>query len=476
MGLGGTGTAHIEGPTASFWNPANLMIRSGPGSFHISIGNSALSLSPLLPDQSVRNSLSNFADSYLSYKKGSAAISDRQQKLILQNFYGDRKLLAHHRQNASIMIAGALWQQPNHALSIAIRGRYGSNNTVGRGWYDKEFLPQKGQLIRDFSLTQRRMELYELALGYAQELTFINGLLPGLNKLYIGITPKFIVAASHFSADYKAQYRKDKNDDASVSYISKFDLTGSGRNSRAVADYRISGKAHQAINNHLSDGYQFKPTGYGLGFDFGLNYVIPLSSQHSRFDSPHRTGQSLRIAFSINDIGAIRFHDDFLKLSAPKDSTHISYQAPINRNFGGAEGQFISFLDQASSLPNPLLTANEKATTSQAVLLPSSINAGILLDLASFKLTGDLTLGLNDTAFTSNTVDVRLGMEVRPVRQIPIRLGTVFAKETPPRIAFGTGLETKYWDFTVSGQTLVQQGFSKTVFSGAAFGGLQLHF
>ena len=477
LGLGNTGTAHIEGPSATSWNPANLMIQSRAGSFHLTVGNSALSFSPLFPNQPIGEQLSSVLDSYLPYQTDSQNITDQQRESILQNHYGDNALQSSHRQRAKMMLAGALWQRPNYAFSVTLRARYGSNNTVGRGWYDDTFITQENQNIRDFTLTQRRMELYELAFGYAQELTFVNGLLPGLNKLYVGITPKFIAATSHFSAQYKGQNIRDKDNSLSSSYfISQFNLVSSGNSTQAVNSYRKTGDAQQAIDDHLTDRYRFRPNGYGLGFDFGLNYVIHLDNKAVNVQNKHKTNKSLRIAFSLNDIGAVRFHNDFIELSTVRDSTQTPYQPPINSAFIGAEGQYINYFDRASSLPNALTNATNKAATNKTVLLPSSINTGILLDLSRFKFAGDLTVGLANTAFTTNNVALHLGMEIRPIHQVPLRFGTTLAKESPLSIGFGTGVETKYWDFTVSGQALLENGLSDTAVSGGAFGGFQFHF
>ena len=477
LGLGNTGTAHIEGPAATSWNPANLMIQSRSGSFHLTLGNSALSFSSIFPNRPIGEQFSSVLDRYLPYKIDSQDITDQQRESILQRNYGKNGLQSSHRQRADVMIAGALWQQSDYAFSVTLRARYGSNNTVGRGWYDDTFVSQKDQNIRDFTLTQRRMELYELAFGYAQELTFVNGLLPGLNKLYIGITPKLIAATSHFSARYKGQYIRDENNSlSSSSFVSEFSLTSSGSNSRTVNSYRKSENAQQAIDNHLTGQYRFKPNGYGLGFDFGLNYVIQLGHSSTSFQSQHKTNKSLRIAFSLKDIGAVRFHDDFIELSSVPDSIQTQYQPPVNSAFIGAEGQYLDYLSRVSLFPNPLLNAKKQSSTNKTVLLPSSINTGILLDLSRVKFAGDLTIGLANTAFTTNNVALHLGMEVRPFHQIPIRLGTTLAKKTPLRIGFGTGLETKYWDFTVSGQALLENGLSETSVSGGAFGGFQFHF
>src|SRR5699024_1613430 len=305
---------------------------------------------------------------------------------LLDMHYGDKRLLSSHQQQADILLAGALWRKENHSISIGLRARYGSSIQVGRGWYDSDFIKKKSHGIRDFSLIQQRSERYELAIGYAQELTFINGLLPGTNKLYIGITPKIIIAGPYFNAQYDARSLHE-NDKAiqpiEAKFANEFHLQSSGRYSRAIQQYRQYGWPQRSIDTHLSNGYSFKPNGYGLGFDFGLNFLIPLDNNIAEGND-----KSIRVGLSLNDIGAIRYHEDPLRINFSPDTSMTFQQSSVNRVFTGSAGQYLSFLDHASSLPNPILEPAPPSGDSYTSLLPASVNAGILLDMKVIKLMG----------------------------------------------------------------------------------------
>ena len=475
LGLSGSGMAYISGPEATFWNPANLMIADRPGRFHLSVGTGAFSFDPVFPESSVRTQLASYRRAYRPYKPGSFQISkDRRQK-ILEMHYPGNTLLSTHRQQADLLLAGALWKTEHYSLSIALRGRYGSTFKVGRGWYDGSSIQDGQQHIRDFSLIQRRSELYELAIGYAREFTFVNGLLPGANTLYIGITPKFIVAGPHLNARYDARYLQETDEDIQPvfnTFSAEFKLQSSGSHGQAFRQYRQNGRAQQAIDDNFSSSYSFKPTGYGIGFDFGLNYVIPLG--YRNFGD--QASKSLRIGLSFNDIGAVRYHKQPFTLESERDTTKAALQAPVQQMFTGAGGQYINYLHRASSLPNPLLTADSPSEQSYTALLPTSINTGLLLDLKHLKLMGDLAIGLDNTAFSSKNIILNLGMEARLLKQIPIRLGTTLAKNRPFTLGLGTGLETRNWDFNLGTTLLLQSHSPEAYFTGGAFGGLQLHF
>ncbi|SMO42272.1 DUF5723 family protein [Fodinibius sediminis] len=479
IGLGGGGTAYLNGPETTFWNPANLMISDRPGNFHIGIGQSALQYKPVLAGRSLQHQLSNFIDGYQPYERKAVRISPWKQNRILNTHFPDHTLRSQNSQRADMVLAGALWQRKDYALSIALRARYASMTTTGRGWYDDRFIEQNDRQVRDFTLSQRRSEFYELAVGYAQEFTFINGLIPRLNKLYIGISPKIILAGPTFQADYKAQYLREDKPGIRHTFISDFKLHSSGNFSRLISDYLQVQNPRDAVRQNLSWDYQFQPTGYGVGFDFGFNYVIPLNG-----NSPASAGstsrpplhKSLRLAFSLNDIGAIRYYDQPLALSSPADTAHADLQASSNTIFVGTGGQYINHLHQAKLLPNPLLAAPQRSENNYTSLLPTSLNAGLLLDLSQLRFMGDISLGLNNSAFTKSGLSAQLGAEFRPVQQVPIRLGTRFAAEQPFQMGFGTGIETEHWDFAISARALFYRESSQTTIGSGAFGGLQLHF
>ncbi|WP_372637309.1 DUF5723 family protein [Fodinibius sp.] len=479
MGLGGGGTAYLNGPEATYWNPANLMIQGHPGQFHLEIGQGAIQFQPLRSSRSLSQQFANFLDGYQPYTQVAADISPKQQGSILNTHFSENKLQSLNQQRADLILAGAIWQQRDYALSVALRARYASTIKTGRGWYEDEFTEHNGRQIRDFSLIQHRSEFYELAVGYAQEFTFVNGLMPRLNTLYIGIAPKIILAGPAFDASYNARYIRDSEESRNSTFVSDFSMQSSGRFSGTTTDYLQSRNPRRAIKNNFRDNYHYQQTGYGVGFDFGLNYVIPLSSRKG--NDPNSSASpavdnSLRIAFSLNDIGTIRYHSQPLRMSSAKDSSQAQLPVAANTMFVGAGGQYISYLHEAPLLPNPLITAEQESDEPYSALLPTSINTGVLLELEQFKFMGDLTLGLHDTAFTTTNLGVRLGTEIRPLPGFPIRLGTRFASEQPLQVGLGSGIETNHWDFNVGARALFRQESAGATLVGAAFGGLQLHF
>jgi len=475
--LGSGGTAYLTGFEATFWNPANLMIHDHYGQLHIGIGNTGVLYEPVLSSDAAGDQYFNFTDSFYPYKTGTANITATQRNSILENNYPRNKLISQHQTRGDIILGGALWQRKNEAFSIAARLRFASRIDVGRGWYSDKFIPSGNDKVRDFTLDHQKNYLYELSFGYAREFTYIDGLLSRLSKLYVGIAPKIVLAGPHIDAQYHGQYVQAKNGN-SHTYISNFSYRTTGQYTKMTSDYLRTSNASLAISNNLNRKFNFQNTGYGMGFDFGLTYFIPLGTDLPTFTSKpiqSTVTKSIRISFSINDIGMVRYNKKPLELSSARDTTKIGQQAPMESMFIGADGQYLSYFEKADSLANPLMGAQTQNDNSFVQLLPTSLNAGVLLDLSRLKVMGDLTIGLNNTAFTTTKLALHLGLETRPVKAVPIRFGMKLAAGLPTHLGLGTGIETKYWDFNVGAQVLVRSRTFTSEVVGGAFAGLQIH-
>lgn len=475
--LGGGGTAYLTGYEATFWNPANMAIHDRRGTLHVGAGQMGVIYEPVLSSGSLVDQGYNFTDTIFPYKPSAVRITSAQRQDILKDNYPGNTLLSKHQSRADVFLAGASWQRKDGTLSFAARARLASRIEVGRGWYSDEFIADGGQEVRDFTLNQQINQQLEFSVGYALEFTFVNGLLPRLSKIYVGIAPKLVLAGPNLDATYDGRYIRSGQGDSSV-YTTDFSYRTTGEYSRATLDFRNNSTAEASIDNNLNRKFKLDNTGYGLGFDFGLTYLLPLGEDLSILEEqPGKSGvgNSLRVAFSINDIGLVRYVKDPLELSAAED-TVLAQEPAKGSMFIGASGQYLSYLDKTIVLPNPITSAEMQNSGQFSSLLPTSMNAGILLDLTRVKLMGDLRLGLNNTAFTSTKLVVNLGLETRPVQPVPIRFGARVASGMPTHLGMGTGLETRYIDFNIGTQVMLQSRTLTSEFVGGAFAGLQLHF
>ncbi len=475
--LGGGGTAYLSGNEALFWNPANLAINDRHGTIHINLGETGIVYEPVLSSDVAGEQFFNFTDSYFPYELGAVDITPIQRQTIIDENYPRNRLVSQHQTRTDVMLGGISWYRGDETFSLAARARYASRIEVGRGWYSDEYVQQDNQQLRDFTLDQHISKNIEIAMGYGREFTFLEGLFSRLSKLYVGISPKFIIAGPSFSATHHGQQQRS-DVDTQAQYVTEFSYQSSGEYTRMTRDYLSSGNTQTAINNNLNKKFNFEPTGYGAAFDFGLTYLIPIGSDlHVIENNPKKSvvGKSLRIAISFNDIGMIRYTEQPLSFSAPDDTMQIGREFPKESMFIGSGGQYLTYFDEAFEVTNPFEQAQNPSEKTFSAPTPASLNGGIMLDLERIKFMGDLTLGLNNTALTNTKLAMHLGMEVRPIRKIPLRMGTRLAAGLPAHVGIGTGYESRYWDFNVGTQIIFRSHSLTKELVGGAFVGIQLH-
>jgi len=475
--LGGGGTAYLTGLEATLWNPANLTINDRPGQWHFGFGNAAILHEPVLSTDVAGDQYYSFKDTYYPYRAGATTISESQRQTILNNNYPTNQLTSQHQTRADIILGGVLWQRDDEAFSIVARARFASRIEVGRGWYSNNFENSNEGQIRDFTITQQRNKFYELSFGYGREFTFINGLFPQINKLYIGIAPKLMLAGPGMNLNYDARYIRP-SDGSGVVFAQQFSYESTGNYSKASQAYRAGAPPKQAIRNNFDRTLRLDNTGYGAGVDFGLTYLIPLGNDFSTIGQTPKasiTSKSIRIGFSVNDLGMVRYSKNPLRLSAAADTTTLAQQRPMNSMFIGANGQYLAYFDNAETLSNPLTESQNPTNDTYTTLLPTSMNAGMVFQYSRVKLMADLTLGLNNTAFTTTKLAAHIGLEAYPIKQVPIRVGTRLAAGLPTRLGLGTGLEMEHWDFNIGTQVLIRSRTFTSEIIGGAFAGIQLH-
>lgn len=477
MAMGGGGTAYLTGFEANFINPANAMIRTRTTSFTLGFGEGGYLFNPFLPVGSISDHFSRFRNFFKPFEPNSEPLtSSERAEILLRNFNNDR-LFSEHQQRYDFILAGLKWQRDNKTFTLSARSRVATRVEVGRGWYDEVFVETNSKSVRDVSLVQQSQYLYEFSFGYAQRLEFIDGLIPRLGELYIGIAPKFIIGGEYLDLNYNARYELQQG--ASIPrLIQSFQFSSTGSYSEAVENYRFSEDPGTAVNRNLETSLFPNPTGYGAGLDFGLTYVLALGDDLSLAarDGKQLLQKSLRLALSVTDIGLVSYTKNPLTISSPTDTSQSRPTATADDTFEGRIGQHIYFFDGADDIHNVLQNSVESDRDSFLALLPASVNAGVLLETNRIKLASDLTLGINDTAFNNTKLVGHFGLEVRPVKAIPIRLGSRLAVGDPAFWSLGTGIEMKHWELSVAGRFSARSVSGIPEFAGAIFGGLSFFF
>ncbi|MDZ7693070.1 MAG: DUF5723 family protein [Balneolaceae bacterium] len=491
ISMGGGGTTYITGFEANFINPANLMIRERASNRSIGIGTVSGFYNPVMPGKSSLEQAKMYRDFWDAYRPGSLPLNSATRDQLLDRNYKNDRRISEHQHRSDAILAGLKLQKGDQTFSLTARIRNATRIEVGRGWYDEQYIQadsDNGMNIREMSLVQQSQFLYEFSFGYAQPFDFVNGLIPRLGKLYIGIAPKFIIGGSYMNLQYDAQYWFTNEMDQprftrSMSYAS------AGSYSEATSYFKNNNDAAGAIQNFFPSSYlqnygaYTEPSGYGGGFDFGLTYVLSLGDDLSLAGQKGDgiLEKSLRIGFSVTDLGFISYNQHPLSLTQSNDTLLTDIISEANTQFEGRPGQYLTFLSASGDPVNPLYNEGETSELTEnreifTTILPTTFNAGMLLQVDKLLLSADLTIGLNDTAFNNTKLMAHFGMEFRPLSTIPIRLGTQIAAGYPTLWTAGTGIETRRWDFSIGAQFLTKNKSVTPEFSGGAVGMFTYHF
>jgi len=474
--LGGGGTAYTTGYESLFINPANLFIQEKSYRFQISTGSSGFYMASPVK----RSDFQSFWKNYQLQTEGlDAEISDIVNpdglNDIINRNYGSGRLLSEHQSRGEIHWLGMHWSRLGKSYALAVRSRFGNRFVTGRNYYDPD--PVELTLGIEYSrdLTHQFQSLHEVSFGYAESFSFINGLIPQLSQLIIGIAPKFVISGAYSNTRYKDRYSRNYNDaDTQYERVRSYNHHTSGV--FAEMDQRFV--MGQNPFNPASERMElFAPTGIGAGLDLGITYLITLGDDFSvvRVADP-RTRKSLRISLSITDVGFINYFDNPNQFGF-EETTSIGNPLPDRREtlYLGRPGEHLRFLDENENVTHPIFDSDFHESENFSVLLPTAIHGGVLFQINRIKLMGDLSFGLTDNAINTTRLTSYLGTEVRPLPFLPLRAGTRIARNLSDYFSLGGGIETRYFDLNLAYQFRSNSVGPSNEIEGISLAGLKIY-
>ncbi len=477
IGLGGGGSTYITDYNANFINPANLMIRDRNNTFDFGFGISGAYYNGVLNELNVYDQAKNYRNYLRSFQPGAYSITQQDKDDILSVNYKRNRLSSVHQSRFESTLAGMRWWTENRSFSLAIRSRTASTFEAGRGWYSPVAVTTDNGSLIDQTLKHRYQILHEVSFGYAESIGHFNGLSSRLDNFLIGIAPKLVLAGPYQSASWINRYTSSGA--GTYEHAQQFEYISSGDFSDATAAYMTGTAAAQAIRDNISsvEDMARQIEGIGAGLDIGVTYLITIGSDLSTINTgDERTTRSLRLSFSVTDIGFVRYREGGIVFEAQTDTAAVmALPSQADDVFVGAPGQFLDFAHRfASSDPFSQFRSSERNSFNS--LLPTTLNGGVLLELNRLKLMGDLSIGLSNTAFTTTRLVTSAGVEIRPLTFLPIRAGTQLAPGLPGFFSFGAAIETAYWDLSVSTQLSTRSITTNPALAGITMGALQFHF
>jgi len=445
MGLGGGGTSYSTGYEALFINPANLQIRERDYRVQFGIAQvGAQFTSPLFISHEF-NRMNTFARGLRGFNPGVNQITNEQRASLINRNYGDDASSAEFLSQGEVYWFGVKWISEERSYALALRSRFASRSTVGRGFFAPSPVEVNGNQILDNSLNHKYQSLHELSFGYSDTFALLSGIFPRMAEFMIGVAPKIVVSGASVTVDHIDRFER-QTDGQIWTRTTGFSHQSSGAHSVAAEDFMNRGFADGETGNAFNNNNLFRPTGIGMGIDFGLTYLITFGDDFSQIRrTDETTDKSLRLSISITDLGAIHYFDDPLYVSVAREEQDTFLRDNVSDSyFSGTPGEYLFFLDQDEN--HPLRSVESRSRGVYQKILPTAFNAGTLFQINRIKLMGDFRLGLNDDAFITPKFASYLGMELRPLSFLPLRAGVRMSSDSMDYFTLGAGVNTKYFD------------------------------
>ena len=472
LGIGGGGTAYIDGYNANFVNPANLMMNTTGRKPNTSIG--------LIGHFGVKagGNLVN-VHVYNKYLTNGDVIEGQLREDMLNEWFGtnqnNTRDLAVTASAIPIAFSTRLEKQ---AFSMAIRSKTVQDITINKGFMELAFYGLDsdqfaGGVPVDFnSYTNTYVEI---SLGYARELPlplsgvieaipFVNGM-----KVYAGVAPKYIVGVQSVELDFNSTLTVspvNENSNGAITHDFDYSLYSYGKLSEQLAEYSDARLTNPdaALDDYLDyDGSDLGTLGSGFGLDMGVTAELDISLPALGFLGDR---QVLRVAMSVTDMGSISYDNSPSVVTA---SDVFTFDGDIgDQDFGDY------FDNLQDSLENDVYGAfTSEELSAKKYGLPGMYSFGASLSLGKLTTTFDYGVGFNSRGANSERSSVNLGLEYRFFNFIPVRVGTRMGGYSSSAYTAGFGLDFRAFEFTVATAYVPKSekyGFSgTTAWSGLVF-------
>jgi hypothetical protein len=453
MGLGGGGTSYITDYEALFTNPANLQLREKNYDLQITLGESGAYFDTPLRVRDGRDRIELFSETLQSPKPGAYTFSGDERQLLLDRYYNNSRDFRQMQTSSVINWLGIKWFGEEKSYAFAVRTRQSSRYSVGRGFYDSQPVDAGDFELINRSLTHRYQTLHEVSFGYSESFTFLSGLFPRTSKFIIGLAPKVVVAGPGYSTQFTNDFTRE-NATSPWERNSSYEFESSGIFSNYAERFSAGGDPFEELGMISSLNDLLTPTGVGAAIDLGVTYLFTFGDDLSlirRGEEP--TEKSLRLSFSITDLGLIHTFENPLRAEGEIEQSQDPEPGVVSENYyAGALLQDFSFLGTGVNDTHPLQNLRSTDRDPYQTLLPTSIQTGVLFQINRIKMMGDFRLGLTDNAFHSTKFTSYIGTEVRLLPFLPLRAGTRLATDLPGYYSFGAGIETTYFDINAAVQ------------------------
>lgn len=473
LGMGGGGTAYVDGYHANFINPANLMINPTNKRPKRSIG--------LVGGIGLRagGTLLNL-DVYDKYfTKGLTLEGEVAENMLTELFGGtDSELTREVSSTFSLVPFGFSNRGKKSAFSLATRVRVTEDFNISRGFAEIGVYgldPAQLEDVTPVNFDFGAVAFSEISVGYARQILALPNLLFAKNvKLYVGVAPKYLIGVQSSTLDFNStlEIQRANNSAYANRIIHNFDyrLNTVGALAQDLREFEAAFELDNtaSIDDYLGEnGSPADVNATGFGLDMGATLEMDISGVPI-IDGFFGKKKTLRVSMSVTDLGKLNF-----------DETPTSLTANGQFDFSGAgndedPGDFYD--DLADSLQNEVYgDFDAEDIDGVEYKLPGMYNFGASLVLGKLTTSVDYGFGFNNSGTNSKRSTLNLGMEYRLLGIIPLRFGTRVGGYSSAVYSAGAGIDLNFLELS-AGLSVVGNDTENGGSIATAFSGLVLRF
>jgi len=450
LGMGNTGTAKVWGYQANFVNPANLAMPSRTSWTIGLFGGFSPNLS---------GDLANIALYNEYFTDGGVLTAERNMEAATRWFGSGDDTYKQLGIGIDVTPFGISHQRGKWGAALAIRSRV----LVDVGMSKGVFLSTTGINSTNFGSFQQ-FDLANEVLGYAEVSAGFGYRVwenserneAGTIRVFAGIAPKYLVPIHYHSIALESQLRVQDNPYL-ITHDFSYEIHALGQFAGDLI--RFQQQRQQTGQAPEVDGFfdnSFDDAGGIRGFGFGMD--IGATAEYYLGDFPFqswftRGSHKVTASIALTDLGSISLTDAPARLFNSGIFEWDGLDVDQNRLENEFDSDFGEYFNNVvtDSIGNTIyLDLGSEELSSISADLPTMVNFGLAYDVGKLSVAMDIGKGMNDRANNSSSAFFGLGAEFRLLNALPIQVGMRSGGSTSSAYTFGTGLNLRNFEFTLS--------------------------
>lgn len=460
-GLGGGGTAYIDGYHANFINPANIMLGEGekPRRTIGFIGGVSTNMGGGLANINVYNSY---------FTTGRTVTGSVADEALTKWFGNDPTAMKNLGMQTEVIPLGLSYRGNNWGMSAAFRSRLVANTSANKGFAQLGLVGFDSRVFgsgQPINFSGEVVSFHEVSIGLSLKLLEIEnffGLAENI-KLYAGAAPKKILGSNAYKVDFNSVLTMEGDGENTVDAVHhefnySFETTGELSNQfETYYNDRQSREGNPDINDYISlegkDFYGISSAGWGLDIGSTLEMDLSLPLIGAFFKGP----EHLQVGVSLTDIGKYSFTENAGRFSAADEFVWRGFsldQERIDEEFDGNRGDYMSHVLQDSIASDIYGSFAPEETSSISRSLPTMVNFGGHLTMNRLSVSIDLMQGFNEVGTNSRRAALATGVEYDLFGFMPLRVGMRNGGYSSTNYSAGSGIEFRNFEFSVGASTV----------------------